>query len=187
MGSPVGEAEWDLSKRGQRSAHVTVTLRGGGEEEESSAPRTEQLPTPGAGLAGALIEAVDRMVRGPGGGAALELPSLMEQLSDASDVPQCHAVSHPVGEVPDLQEAPVTPAGDRLPLLRQDVVPTLPGGAGVKEKEAAVQRGEVLRRRHHRLADHGSVGLELEQVHSADSRRVLILLADRLAERVDLD
>jgi hypothetical protein len=156
------------------------------EQEKAAAARAEELAALRAELARLLVPRVGHLERDAEAERALELPGFVQQPAELVEArAAAEREPHLVREVAHRAQDRHALAGARA-LALEDVV----GAAlvlGVEEEHPPRELLHGLGGRGHRLDVDRAVGIEADVVHAAERRGILVLLADRLAEQVDLD
>src|SRR5438105_4325393 len=155
------------------------------EEEEAASARAGDLAAGRAGRSGQVVPAVDRGPGYPAGQPAFGQPGLVQVLPNPGDVSPAQVVAHRLGGRLDAVEALDRGCQAVLPLLLQDLAGVVPH-AGEEEHQALREGRQNLGARIERL-DFDTPAPEAEEVEPAEGGRVLVLLADRHLQLVDLD
>src|SRR5437867_2145147 len=158
------------------------------EEEEASATGAGDLPASGARVPGRLIPLVDPGIGDAGGQLPLRYPGLVQVFAQRADVTPDQVVAqrdrHRLDHMQRFDHAgPV--AFTAAFLLAQDLR-RIARAAGEEEHQAGFELCLELFLQAQRL-DHHAVGIELNEVQAAEAGRILVLLADRHLQLVDLD
>lgn len=145
-------------------------------EQVAATARPEDLPSQGAMTPGHLVEGVD-MARGDCGVELLLLgPRDMEELAEIVEPPQEQGRLHLLGQILHAIQRlhhRLLPVHEGLGLAGHDVGRET-GGAGEAKEQVVFQLVQDLRPDAQRV-DHRHVLEELDVVHPAESRRVLVL------------
>ena len=183
------ELEAQLLHAGRAHRLARVVGPRGVDEQEAATAGADQLPADHAGTPRERVEPVDVLVRHPRRALALVLPVLVHQLGEALQI----AGLEQRAALEAHRLRPVQVLEHRVVLLVRAAV--LVGQqraraarlAGVEEQEVARHPAQRLRVELERLDGDGVVGIERVRAHAAVRGDVLVLLADRLLEHVDLD
>src|SRR5262245_16654132 len=179
------EAEGELAVRGHALRQSVALLERAVDEQEAAPSRPADLAAEGAVRAGALVHLLDRGVADAGGQAALELPALVQGLAEAVEVARLERRLELEGERLDPVELREAVGGARALLGEDRVGPArAPGEEEVDPRREAAQVG---RGQPQRAGLDRAVPPEAEGPQAAVGGDVLVLLADRLAEPLDLD
>src|SRR5947208_12448733 len=158
------------------------------EEEEATATGAGDLAAPGTRVPGHLIPLIDPGIGDAGGQLTLGHPGLVQVIAERADVTADQVVAkrdrHRLVHMQRLDHAGAVAFAAAL-LLAQDLG-RIARAAREEEHQASFELRLQLIRQAERL-DHDAVGIELNEVQAAEAGRVLVLLADRHFEPVDLD
>ncbi len=171
------------------SLHATTVGRADVEHEEAAAARAHELPADGARLASDLVVLVDVRVGHVRGELSLVRPVLVQHLAVGVDLA---GEQDALGLVAELLDAVhpldrgVLVLDDRLGLLLEH------GRSGaldarVVDDEVGLELVDHLVLQREALDLDGAIGPERQRADAAVGRDVLVLLADRLLEELDLE
>jgi hypothetical protein len=187
LGTSDGEVDGDLTEPFQRRPDGSVPVGRRDHEEETASPGPQQFASAGSVLARTCVERVDLPRRYGWRERSFEFPALVHDVPDPFDLSPPERVPQPIGEVPDRHQR-----FDGATLVDRSVLGFEDRSrrsltSGEEEKEIVVQPLQRPGRTNQGLRSHLSAGRELDEVETPDSRGVMILLADRPPEHLDLD
>ena len=178
----------DTSLRSLSAARTDVLALGlDDEHQEAATARAAQLAAERAAVPSQGVPAIDLRARHAGREAAFQVPAPVQETPKVGRRPVLllQQGAQLVGLVTQRLEVG-HPRIDVLDLFAEDG-PGIALVTGPEQHDVVEDRGQHLVRHSLRLDHHGSARAEREQVEPAERGRVLVLLADRLAEHVDLD
>src|SRR5262249_24548290 len=149
----------------------------------------DQFPSDCAVLPPKLVPLVDPRVAHAGRSPLLVLPVLVHQLAKERRVALFERAAAPLAELLDVVKV-LEHRGVRLlgpPLLVVEKRTGVPRKAGEEQEQIVLEIEQGVHADAEGAGFNGIVGVKTKAGDAAVRRRVLILLADRLAKRVDLD
>jgi hypothetical protein len=159
------------------------------EQQEPPAPRAHELAADGAILQRQLVPLVDLRVAHAARPALLLLPLIVHQRPESRGITLHQRVARAEAQRLHLVQVLQHPgvALFTAGLLVGEDAARAAREAGEEQQQVVLQVEQRVHRHLERLGVHGAVGMEREAGHATVGGDVLVLLAHRFAQAVDLD